>query len=398
MKKRILAIYSVKKFYINDGKFWTEGGFGQYVKAISPYFEKIVLCIHAKKASKNKLNGFYTIDLPNIEYRILPWYDNELQCLFKLPGMILKALWFARDTNVINARVPDYSGICGALAAKLFRKPLFFNVVDDWAEEAEFPATRLKGIMKKGLIAHLKLYVKIEKVLLRKSLAFIQGASVYKRYSSNPKAKLVVSTSINEEDICSQRIGACEKTPITLLSVGRLQREKGHIYLLEAFDILRKTMSNIQLRIVGEGNLRDTFLNWIEEHNFKNDIELPGVITHGPKLFEIYRKADIFILPSISEGTPKVILEAMANGLPVIATAVGGVPTIISHRVNGYLVPRQNKEAIAEGILEIIANEVLRKNVVAAGYRTAMLHTNQIEIKRIIDAVKDEYPQLFSQE
>ena len=393
---KTITIYSVKKFYIKDNRYWTYGGFGEYIKAIAPYFDKIILCIHAKKASNEILKGYYTIDIPNIEYRHLPWYRNELECLIKLPWMLIKSIWYARDADIINARVPDYSGICGAIAAKIFKKPIFFNVVDDWAEEAECPATKLKGIMKRGLIAHLKLYVKIEEFLVSKSLAFIQGESAYKRYINNPKAHLVVSTSINKDDITKDRHPPCVNEYITLLSVGRLQREKGHIYLLEAFKILKKKMNNIKLKIIGEGNLKKEFLDWIKENGFEGDIELPGMITHGPELFKVYKNSDIFILPSISEGTPKVILEAMACGLPVIATKVGGVPTLIKDRDNGLLVPRQNAGALADAINEIIENKVLRCQLIESGYKTAEEHTNDAEMYKIIKTLKNEYPQLFT--
>lgn len=390
-----IGIYSVKKFFIKHSHYWTYGGFGEYIKAISPYFDKVILCIHAKKASNKNLKGFYTINIPNIEYRNLPWYRNELQCLIKLPWMLIKSIWYAREADIINARVPDYSGICGATAAKIFRKPLFFNIIGDWAEEAEHPITKLRGILKKCFIAHIKLYVKIEKFFIYKSLAFIQGISTYKRYANNPKAHLVVSTTINKEDICRKRIPACEKNQITLLSVGRLTREKGHIYLLEAFRQLRKEMGNIHLKIVGEGNLYKIFLKWIKENDFDNEIELLGMITHGQMLFKIYLSSDIFILPSISEGTPKVILEAMASGLPVIATEVGGVPTIIKHKVNGYLVARQNAEAISDAIKFLIRNKDLRNGLIESGYESAKQHTNEREMERIIRRVKNEYPKLF---
>lgn len=390
-----LSIYSVKKFFIKNGHYWTYGGFGEYVKAIAPYFDKVILCIHAKRASDANLKGLYTIDIPNIEYRNLPWYRNEFECLIKLPWMLIKSIWYAREIDIINARVPDYSGICGAIAAKTFRKPLFFDVIGDWAEVAEHPATKLRGILKKCLIAHIKLYLKFENFFVSKSLAFIQGISAFKRYSNNPKAHLVVSTTISKDDIERERMPACEKNQITLLSVGRLAQEKGHIYLLEAFRQLRKEMGNIHLKIVGEGNLSKSYLKWIRENDFENEIELSGRITHGERLFNIYRSSDIFILPSISEGTPKVILEAMASGLPVISTEVGGVPTLIKHKLNGYLVPRQNVRAIVDAIKLLIKDNDLRNKLIEAGYEFAKQHTNEKEMEKILRVVRNEFPKFF---
>jgi len=226
-------------------------------------------------------------------------------------------------------------------------------------------------------------------------LAFIQGISAFKRYSNNSKAHLVISTTINKDDIGKKRIPACEKNQITLLSVGRLAREKGHIYLLRAFKQLKKEIGNISLKIVGGGNLHEEFLKWIKENDFENEIELSGRITPGQRLFNIYRSSDIFILPSISEGTPKVILEAMGSGLPVIATEVGGVPTLIKHKINGYLVPRQNEKVIAEAIKLLIKDKELRDRLIETGYEFAEQHTNKKEMDKILESVRNEYPKLF---
>ena len=75
-------------------------------------------------------------------------------------------------------------------------------------------------------------------------------------------------------------------------------------------------------------------------------------------------KSDIFVLPSLSEGFPNVILEAMAAGLPIISSNVGGVPDIIQDEVNGLLVEPMNSKEIAEKVLFILTNEELRKKIV----------------------------------
>ena len=74
-----------------------------------------------------------------------------------------------------------------------------------------------------------------------------------------------------------------------------------------------------------------------------------------------FRNADVLVLPSLSEGFPVTILEAMASGLPVIATRVGGVPEIIENNVNGYLVETENPQEIAEALLTLLRDEQLRK-------------------------------------
>ena len=391
-----LTIFSVKKFLIVDGEYWTEGGFGQYADMIARHFDRVVLCIHARRARREELIGYYQLSSRNITYRRLPWYENELQCMVKLPWMLLRSIWFARDSDIVNGRVPDYSGICGGIAARLMRKPVFYNIVGDWAEEASFTATRFSGLLRKCLSAYLWLYVWMEGLVIGNALAFVQGESTFKRYRNRPRKILVVSTSISERDIAHLRIPAGTPVSKKLLSVGRLQREKGHEYLLEAFAQLCREMSNIELLVVGVGNLRRTYEEWAQAKGLEGRIRFIGLIQHGDELFNIYRMADAFILPSVTEGTPKVLLEAMACGVPVVASKVGGVGTIIRHDVNGILVPPRDPVAIAAAILRLFKNDALREGIVNKGYRTARNHTNALEMAKIVDALRQEYPHCLS--
>jgi len=154
-----------------------------------------------------------------------------------------------------------------------------------------------------------------------------------------------------------------EDSDIILLSVGRLSAEKGHSVLLKAFDLMikkekhqkvidtdvSKKSTKVKLLLVGEGPEREE----LELQAKKIDAEIIFV-GHSNDVIPYLEAADIFVLPSLYEGFGIVILEAMASGLPVLASAVGGIPEIINDNVNGNLFPTGNSEVLSEQLIHLI--------------------------------------------
>ena len=93
--------------------------------------------------------------------------------------------------------------------------------------------------------------------------------------------------------------------------------------------------------------------------------------------------ADVFVLPSLSEGIPRVILEAWALGVPVVATKVGGIPYLIRNGENGILVPPCSPDALSKAIEKIIDNKTLRKKLIKGGYHSVKEYTIERQIHKL---------------
>lgn len=141
--------------------------------------------------------------------------------------------------------------------------------------------------------------------------------------------------------------------------VGRLSEEKGLHYLLDAMAELTRSYNRVRLILVGDGSQRKMLEQRAVELNLKQHISFVGFQKDVLPWLSI---ADCFVLPSLTEGTPMVVLEAMAAGVPVIATRVGGVPDVVADGVNGVLVPCKDVEALQASMSQIIANPQLREN------------------------------------
>jgi len=135
--------------------------------------------------------------------------------------------------------------------------------------------------------------------------------------------------------------------------VARLDLQKGFEYLLRAIRDLRKMFPGIVLVIVGEGPDRKTIEGMVQEYGLQANVVLAGQRNDMPG---VYAAMDIFVLPSLNEGLPMTLLEAMASSKPVVATRVGAIPSVIADGENGFLVGPRDSAGLKNAISRLLAN------------------------------------------
>ena len=164
------------------------------------------------------------------------------------------------------------------------------------------------------------------------------------------------------------------QTPL-ILSIGRLVEKKGFLDLLQACQLLQQAKVKFRCEIYGEGPLHPDLDAFIQQHGLAGQVTLAGVRTQG-ELVPIYQQASIFALtPSITEdgdrdGIPNVLVEAMACGLPVVSTAVGGIPELVRHQKNGLLFMPHDASSVAVGLADLLNDAGKRKYLGAEARRS----------------------------
>ena len=158
---------------------------------------------------------------------------------------------------------------------------------------------------------------------------------------------------------------------VLLGTVARLSREKGIKYLIEAMSELAGEKENFFLLIVGRGKETEKLQQAAQQSGAGRQILFYG-FEKDPSL--IYRNLDIFILPSLTEGTPMALLEAMCHELPIIATKVGEVPSIVQDRENGLLINKESSSEIARAVRFMAANPDAAAQMAARGRQTICQH------------------------
>ena len=150
-------------------------------------------------------------------------------------------------------------------------------------------------------------------------------------------------------------------------AAGRLSEEKGFHHLINAVAKLIQAGNQVGLVIAGEGHLRDQLQQQIDELELQDHIRLCGFL---PDARDLYRAVDLFVLSSLREGLPNVVLEAMASQRPVVATNCNGIPKLIDHDVNGLIVPIDSESALHDAIARCVNSESLLSRLAANGRQT----------------------------
>ena len=147
-------------------------------------------------------------------------------------------------------------------------------------------------------------------------------------------------------------------------TVGNLFAVKGHTYLLKACKAVASSYPNILVLIAGEGDQLGRLQKEAADLGIAANVRFLGFRDDVPALLHAM---DIFVLPSLSEGLPLSILEALALGKPVVATNVGGIPEVVQNGLTGFLVPPRSPEALAEKILLLLRHPVTASDLGRAG-------------------------------
>jgi glycosyltransferase involved in cell wall biosynthesis len=145
-----------------------------------------------------------------------------------------------------------------------------------------------------------------------------------------------------------------------LLAVGRLVHSKAHENLIAAMPAVLKKFPDAKVGICGDGVLRSKLEEQIYSLGLLDSVKLLGQSDHVAKFLA---SADVFVMPSLWEGLPIALLEAMSAGLPIIATRVEGVEEVVTEGEHGLLVPIGNIEALADAILRLLADPELRRKM-----------------------------------
>lgn len=313
--------------------------FSQLVKHLGKKVGIIILTVKHPKTRNEKINNTEIVrKIPNYIH------SNIIIRVIILP--ICTLLWLIYFSLRIKIKaIHVHSSNAMALGAAVFsfftRKPLIYDVQDLMT-----PCWLLK-------LGNIKKYV-------------ATGTQVKNRIiSCGISAEDIYTISSLPPDYISQvSTGRIENRLVTrLIYVGEINNKiKGVDLLIKAFNNVFHRLQNIELVIIGEGPDSDYCRQLVNKFHLEKVITIKGAVEHRRTLEEISR-SDILILPSTSEGIPRVILEAFALGKPVIASNVGGIPEVVKNMENGFLVDPGNIDELSDSIITLVNDRELRNKM-----------------------------------
>lgn len=195
----------------------------------------------------------------------------------------------------------------------------------------------------------------------------VPGERIHVVHSGINPSRFARRGTTRDEEL-ARRWGASPGTPL-LLNVAALTDHKDQATLLHAAALLRDAGRNFKLVIAGSGELETELKALAAELNLDKQVNFAGYVT---ELDLLYPAGDIFVMSSHLEGLCTSILDAMAAGLPVVATRTGGIPEIVQDGNNGLLAPPRDPAALARALGRLMDDSALRDQFRAAGHQTVM--------------------------
>lgn len=252
-------------------------------------------------------------------------------------------------------------------------------VIDLWYSLSEMPVTirrackvLLRASFKTAYVS-LAISERIKKELVDVYKASPQKVLVYKYKISgifNPNVPKDLKNTLNP---CG---------PI-VLTICRIDPQKGLEYLVEASKVIVKKFPNVKFVIrayASDANYKQSLLTLIKACNMQNHFKIIEEFSPYEEIPRYMAASDIFVLPSISEGSPVVVMEAMACGVPIIGSRAGGISEMLVHDYSGLLVDPGDAEGLADSIIRLLSDEKLKKELSKGAVSTAeALKKNEFE-------------------
>lgn len=174
---------------------------------------------------------------------------------------------------------------------------------------------------------------------------------------------------------------------ITIGAVGRLSPEKGFDLLIDSVAAIRDQGRDLQLVIMGEGALRPALEAQIKKRGLEQQVLLPGYRAHGEHYLQLFT---LFAMPSLTEGLPMVLLEAMRAKTPIIASSVGGIPHVLDQGVCGRLIPAGQRQPLADAIIKLLDNpDQAATQAVSAYQRLVQRYSSSAMAQKYLDVYRE---------
>lgn len=382
----VLGIVAENRAWKHEGEVYVTASFGCVVDQLAERFERLILAVPVAYCPPEHV-GDYRLRATNIELLAQPFYSSSLAAL-RQPIGILRAYWrvcHQAEHLFIRGMLP-FSGLFYLIARVSRRQPCHWIVGD--------PISLLRTHRRSGYLkdAAAVAYARLDRVCVRfgrwltRGKVICNGQELFTLYRSQGTTA-VVSSTITEQDFF-ERLDTCQNEVVRILFVGFVRPEKGVEYLLTSLAGMR-VQRPWELVLVGSSGqffgYRRRLEELIQELGIGDKVVWRGHVPYGLELFRQMREADLLVLPTLSEGTPRVLVEARANSLPVIASNVGGIPSSVSDGVDGVLVPPKDTESLKAAIERLILDGDFRRMLIKNGFR----RVRTMSLDRFIDAVVD---------
>lgn len=316
-----------------NGAVRTSAGYARY-DAWSGFlgaFDEVVLLARVEPAAGTFAG--HLVEGPGVRVLELPYYRGLTDLLRRLPAIAtFMARHLQQENAYYGARFPDVAGFLLQRRARQLGAPFLAQVVGD-------PV----GVLGSGaggrlgkLIAPFVARILRSAVKRASAVIYVTRTTLQKAYPSDPTAMVLVRSNVElpEEAVAKspRDYGASPPSaPLRIITAGsQEQNYKGHDTLIESVAVLRAAGVTVSATIIGGGKFHENLVRLAEEREVSDLVEFAGTVPSSTEVRAAIQAADLFVLPSRTEGLPRVLIESMACGVASIASDVGGIPELLA--------------------------------------------------------------------
>jgi glycosyltransferase involved in cell wall biosynthesis len=369
-----LAAYTDYVYKRRDGAVYAQRAFALFLARLGREVDALAI---TGRLDPEPGESYYRLP-DDVEFVPLPHYASLARPLSAVPAMLRSLGRFWRLLGRVDAAWllgPYPLSLVFVVLAALRRRRVFLGVRQDWPMyvRSRHPSSRalqaVARLMEAGWRALARFYPVV-----------VVGPELARNYSRARAVLPVTVAMVEEEDIAAPRSG---EPSFSVLSVGRLETEKNPLLLADILAGLVERDQRWRLVVAGEGPLRGELEERLASLGVSTHADLLGYVPVDAGLHDLYRSADYFLHVSWTEGLPQVIFEAFAARLPVVATAVGGVPDAAGEAA--LLVQPGSAEPAVDALMRLAGDDALRERLVEAGVERVRQHTTAAEVRRVAE-------------
>ncbi|MDT3778018.1 glycosyltransferase family 4 protein [Nitrospira sp. MA-1] len=340
--KKLVVITNVRHYEV-AGQFYASGPYTLQIQPLADLFEKVLIAAPFQKG----LPPRDCLSFANRNISILPQketggrtFKEKFSLFINVPRHVMELCRAMQKGEVIQVRCPCNLGLLGTILAPLFSKYIIANYAGQWIRFAGEPFSyRLQRFILRSW-------------WWRNGLVLVYGGE-----PNQPKQVIpIFASTMTASQVQRGREAAGQKQltlPVQILFVGRLVPAKGVDVLLRAASVLLKQKSSFKLSIVGEGHDRARLETMTKQLALGDNVTFVGPLPYE-EVMSWYERAHVLVLPTRSEGFPKVLVEAMCYGVVCVATDIGLIPWMLKER--GFVFPYGDVEALANQLRNIVEN------------------------------------------
>jgi glycosyltransferase involved in cell wall biosynthesis len=349
--------------------FATDGGFPMQMRALAELFDETRVLVPCAPATNR--NG--EIALGGHRLRIVPLSaptgTGMRRKLAMIAWAVRNGIVILREVNAagaVHVPIPGDVGTIGMLLAFVLRKPLCVRHCGNWQRRATPAETFWRWFMEHAGGRH--------------NLMLATGGTDEPPSPWHPHIRWIFSTSLTERELAACALERDNPAP-RLILVGRQERGKGTEILLDAARELSGELPDLTVDVVGDGSALNEFRARAASLGLRDRVRFHGKVDRT-RVIELLQGAGLFCFPTASEGFPKVVLEAMACGLPVITTRVSVLPFLIGADC-GVILEERGAPALAEAVRRCLRNGDAYRRM----SRAAIARARQYSLERWRDTI-----------